>query len=251
MARMGSNGTSRADCHQVRSRLRAFADDRLTPLETAEVQAHLRGCQSCAEAFAMLLLGDVVRGDIPSEPPPVMPPFASVAPFLDAHKDRRGRFWSSIREGLQSADAVVVDWARQRATEVAVLLSGIAPPRPRLSTRGNVSPTLAGGSPIVAPVLDGRGEPTGTVVGFVVVSSPLVTADGRFTMRLQTQAADYDGWTAVCTLTALDAPPLSFKGAIAPSAGGPARDVVIDEPGLPASNLPIPLDRLTLALVEA
>lgn len=237
-------------CGEIRERLDDFANDRLGPMATGEVRGHLLGCQACSEVFGEQLLEAVERGEIPLMTPPSVPPIELLERYLLGPADPS---WKVVRARLHDVDAKAREWAARRMEEIRVGFQQlVAPPvltrgaiRTRGAVRGRGSPPPA---TMRAKVMAPGGASTATVVAFDVRTPPGITADGRFTLEMWTDASKYDGRRLVCTIALPSTEPLSFEGTVTPVEGEARRRVLIEEASVPGPALLIPMDAVTLAI---
>jgi hypothetical protein len=258
---MKKNQPLPARCREIRDRLRDFAANRLGPTPTGEVQAHLLSCDSCAEAFGELLMDEVESGAVPLLTPPRMPPLELYDAYMRAGSGRFGTFWKSIKDATEAADNSVQQWAKQKLDEIAAALDALTPGEPApvkvrgaiatgaIRTRGAVSrkPQSPG---LSATVLSDEGQSSHARIHFTIDEPARLTTNGRFTLALSTDDTGHDDRVVICTLALPTGVTVSFAGTITRRPGQQSREVRIDEAGVPGAARSIPLEHLSLAVLE-
>jgi hypothetical protein len=238
-----------ARCLEIRARFAGFAADRLGPTATREVQGHLLSCTGCSEAFGERLLEDVEGGTVPLLSPPRIPPLE----WYDAHwrvrSGRFGTFWNLVRDGLDSGDAQLREWARATRDDIGQALDALTSPVPRrvpVKTRGAVRDQERQAT---AEVVSPEGVAHGATVRFTLADPAQITPHGHFCVALSTNAVTHDGRLVICTLALTGGRRLSFAGSIAQRPAASARHVRIDEPGVPGPVGSIPPEYVKFAVI--
>jgi len=97
-----------------------------------------------------------------------------------------------------------------------------------------------------AEVVTSDSAPAGGRVEFRVVEPAHITDEGRFRLRLETDAGGYAGQVLLCAVGLGGGERVSFTGIVTARPGTSICDVLIDEAGAATVAGGIPPDRLTL-----
>jgi hypothetical protein len=261
-------------CTQVRQWLAAWVRDALDVEQADEIRDHVLVCDTCLLAFTEVVEHQVDTGAIPLQawpsalplPPqdlfattaaPVPPPVAAVATALAAVSETFGIVWDNVKQaahaGLAEAQAALVEG--RRCLEGARAFWRQMFPELQEAHLGAAAAPMMGAdvSGLTAEVVDETWQPQGRVVPFTIATPggwPVLTADGRFTLTVQTPETQWHGAEVVCTLVLVETRRLSFTSVVRPAptgAGGEVRFTATELLQGPADVL-IPLEFVQLVL---
>lgn len=264
---MSTNGRPvAARCLEIKERLRDFADERLGPTATGEVQGHLLSCEECSEAFGDLLMEDVESGAVPLLTPPTIPPIEWYDAYMRAESKQFGVFWKSVRGTLQAADENLRQWADEKRHAITRALDDLVNPDPfgtpaltrgairvrgAVRTRGAAQPQPQPPPQQPAEVISRDGVPTGSVAVFTVTGPPRITRERRFRLDLSTEEDAHDDRLVICTISGSGGATVSFTGTMTHRAGERLREVHFDEADVPGAARTLPLERISLSVLAS
>jgi len=253
-------------CAGVRERLPDLLADRLENIVRTHVRHHLLECQACAEALAALIADEALRRPGARAPATHVPPLDVYAAFLRVRQTRFGTLWNSVLDALGAADNPVREWGRAKREAIGQGLGVVLAARPpgpavvrtagatrvrgAVRTRGatRTRESLAARAPacVAAEVVTSDSAPAGGTVLFRLVESPHITDEGRFRLRLQTDALAYAGQVALCAIELDGGERVSFSGIVTRHPDADVCSVEMDEAEIARVPGQIPLERVSV-----
>lgn len=269
-------------CEQAHGLFTALLKETLEAELGGRLEGHLLACEECSVALAEAIDRAFAPGAFPSSAVPPLPaPVTAVAgvapaaarghqmaPALEgledaaarspALRERFGLLWEAVKQAARREKHA---WAEAALAEGRHCLEGamalwrlMFPELQGAHVGAAAAPMMGADAPgLTAEVVDETWQPQGRVVPLTIATPggrPILTADGRFTLTVQTPETQWHGAQVVCTLVLVEARRISFASVVQPAptgSGGEARFAATELPQGPA-DVPIPLEFVQLML---
>ena len=236
-------------CEDCQTLLPSFIAKELSAELMGRMRGHLSICDVCDEALADALGNALDSGEIPlTEVPETIPPFPARKVFYALRSAQFiGPVWESVKDQVETW---AEDLRRMLAAAIFLWRTGWSTPKPRGILRVDEIGKAEATQEKHVHHVDASWQPLDEYETFRVVSPPVVTGDGKFTLTLSTIERKWSGRSLICKMDLVEGGSIAFESTVQPIPDRKEWQVKIEADGLPAPDrdVPVPLERLHLYL---
>lgn len=221
-----------------------------------QIKGHLFSCEDCTLALAEIMVEESDCVAETREPTKTALPPSEILKMLGVVIKQGVFHWEKLkRYAEQDWTWAKIELSRRAANiqETLKAVSFIIEETDDLAYAhlGATEATIEGKS-MIAEHRDAAGQLTGQDISMEILTSPIVTTDGQFILRLRSDDNTLEGFTARCFLKTVEQMQIAFEGTVTKELSGQGVELIIQAEGLPKvdKNVTLPLDYLALEFVQ-